>query len=370
MPGEKTFPSYCPDDWDALEILPDADDPVPPDVAAPQLAVRLETVPLTHVAPATPTQVEPATHTGDSGPSPTVSPPAAEPWDPYYFEAIKKGRFPALLTRSSVFKVNGARTKASRYGKATCMGQYELSVKGPFLSLRDKSIWEIAMGLAAEEDVDGEEFPVTMSTFAKNMELEDDSATTMGSIFDALVRLSCTQIEYDAQWGMKGAGKLLASARMADGKCFISVDGGLAPMLTRDYRFELLPTRRRSMGSDLARWLHDFIGINDQHNDPFHLAWLRKLSGSSATPARFSQQLITALAELRALEVMGPCTKRLVVESFEVFKVGRDPDKWKVSIIKGEDTRPFTKPPSNKLPAVSKREQQEHKAAVRGRVAL
>ncbi len=253
--------------------------------------------------------------------------------------ADRPGLFPALAARSALFRVGRpSASDAPHQGPVPSQGGYDLSLFGPWPRMRDKAVWEAAMGLAKELGNAAEPFRVSMSAIAARMGLSDTSGAALDSIWASLERLAACRIEFTLPRGARCGGSLLKAATKSGRARFIQVDMALAgPLFREDYQFKMDGSRRATLGGSLAQWLHDFLSTHEAQDKPLTLDYVRGLCGYDGARKSFPALLRAALAELaqKAPELL---------QSHALKKRGRASDAWAVELARGTARPSFAKP--------------------------
>ncbi len=317
MGQEQQFERPYEDDWDAPQ-------PRRPDRAAPA-------APKPVPAPSAPAA-------GQHLPQGTAAQTALAAWP----ARDRVGLYPALFSRSALFQVGrGARVKTAappRPRQVACQGEHELSATGPRLSMRDKAAWEFALDRARGAGLIGAQFELPLRSCALALgATKDRSAATLRRVRESLERLAATTLDYKLSTGEKGSFRLLATAQMR-GKVFVAaLDPKLGALLEADFLFQSEGKRRRGLGSDMAKWLHDFHSTHEQFDGAFALDTLRGLCGFEAQEGHFPSQLKAAL---QAVKEAAPG----VLADFQIAKPAAKSGKWKASVTRGEEVVPFEMP--------------------------
>lgn len=250
------------------------------------------------------------------------------------------GLYPSLFSRSALFQVGrgkrGARWPATR--KVACQGEHELEATGPRLSTRDKAVWEFAIDRARAAGQIGEEFELPLRACALALGAKKDrSSKSLDRVFESLERLASTQLDFKFASGESGSCKLLARAAMRGKACVVALDPALGALLAADFLFEIDVARRQKLGSDIAKWLHDFHSTHEQFDGTFLVGTLRELCGYEAQEGHFSGQLVAALNDAKA-------SAPGIVAGFEVSKPKAKAGAWKVSVARGDAAARFEMP--------------------------
>lgn len=334
MAHKQQFEEFYEPDWDA----PDLDQPARPDHHAAQSngAPAAAAPPAGGVAPsaaALPTGPVPATAPAQGS---NAAGQALAAWPPRH----RVGLYPSLFSRSALFQVGkGKRDTPWRATRTVaCQGGHELVATGPRLSMRDKAVWEFALDRARAAGQIGEEFELPLRACALALgATKDRSSKTLDRVFESLERLASTQLDFKFATGESGSCKLLARAAMRGKACVAAFDPALGALLGADFLFKIDAARRRTLGSDIAKWVHDFHSTHEQFDGAFLIGTLRELCGYEAQAGHFSGQLVAALEDAKA-RAPG------IVDGFEVSKPKAKADAWKVSIMRGDDAASFEMP--------------------------
>lgn len=131
-----------------------------------------------------------------------------------------------------------------------------------------------------------------------------------------------------------------------------SFDSGLLPLLEHDGGCRCRQATRKELRSELAAWLHDFLGSNATYR--YTVGRLRELSGYEAALDKFPSKLRKALADVLAIASD-------YFESFEIDDSAKDPAKWTVAATtKG---KPNYVPPKADMAERAKQKKAEKTAA-------
>lgn len=305
------FEKHYSDDWD---------DEQPPSRAAALAEVR----PVSRAPERPPVKEEPApaahTSAGSSTDEESTAPLRAMPHrdDP---------RMPGLLARSALFGAGpgSGQAEVRKLAPIGCYPPYKLVYEGPRLTMKDKQVWELALGAAKRRGWAGEEFKTSLSALAKGMGRKRPGGADTSLVRGSLERLARARVQFVLGDGHQGSGSLLLSARESAAGWWLAFDPGLCDLFERDFRFKMDAERRAMLKTELARWLHDFLSTHDEYEKGYKIADLRRLSGYEADASQFSSKLRNALADLVA---KAPS----LVKSFEMTRVGRESDDWMVKI--------------------------------------
>jgi hypothetical protein len=256
----------------------------------------------------------------------------------------RAGLYPALFSRSALFQVGrgkrlkGGEAPAPAPRAVACQGGHELSATGPRLSMRDKAVWEFALDRARAAGQIGVEFELSARACALALGASKDrSSETLRRVRESLDRLATTTLGYELSTGEKGSCKLLASSRRDGKACVVALDPKLGALLEADFLFKLDAPRRAGLGSDLAKWLHDFHSTHEQFDGAFSVETLRGLCGYEAQPGHFSGELQAAM---RALAEAAP----KLLAAFHVAKPSAKAGSWKASVTRGEEVVSYEMP--------------------------
>lgn len=262
--------------------------------------------------------------------------------------AKKLDYFPALFSRSALFRVGGADEDPDAFaGPAAAIaipaqGAVNLTLSGPWPRMRDKEVWEVALQLAKEAQDPSAPIRISLSDCAARLGRSDRSASTLDSIWRSLRRLALCRIEFDlpsAPMGRLG-GNLLQAAREVGKRREIEVDLAFANKLLADEsQFAINRQRRSLLSTALARWLHDFMSTHTTKEAAFvfEIRYLRELCGYGANKKRFPAALELALKELaqKAPEVLA---------GYAINKLGKSSDDWTGEVSSGSEKRLFQLP--------------------------
>lgn len=318
------------DDWDL---------PQPPRPRAPADGDALAVAsPPREAIPPRPLASRAATHTSAT-PAEAAQPVAASGIPTVLAHADKPDLFPALAARSALFRVGRpSASDAPHQGPVPSQGNYALSLFGPWPRMRDKAVWEAAMGLAKEAGNAAEPFRISLSAIAARMGLSDTSGAALDAIWASLELLAACRIEFTLPKGARCGGSLLRAATKVGRARFIQVDMALAgPLFREDYQFKMDGARRAKLGGSLAQWLHDFLSTHDAQDKPLTLGYLRELCGYDGPRKSFPALLRGALDELaqKAPELL---------QSHSLKKRSRASDAWSIELSRGSARPSFAKP--------------------------
>lgn len=330
MAQKQKFEEFYEPDWDA----PQSDQAAGAHRQAAQpkgapAAAALVAVGVPCAAPAT----EPAQAAAQGS---TVAPQALAAWPP----RDRAGLYPSLFSRSALFQVGKGKRDAPwrPTRKIQCQGEHKLEATGPRLSMRDKAVWEFAIDRARAAGQIGEEFELPLRACALALgATKDRSSKTLDRVYASLERLASTTLDFKFATGESGSCKLLARAAMRGKACVVALDPALGALLAADFLFLIDAGRRQKLGSDVAKWLHDFHSTHEQLDGAFLLGTLRKLCGYEGQEGHFSGQLVAALKDAKT-------SAPGVVAGFQVSKPKAKADAWKVSIVRGDDAASFEMP--------------------------
>ena len=244
--------------------------------------------------------------------------------------------FPGFIPRSALFQAGRpSACDESELRRIESQKNYELSVSGPRLTMRDKWIWEVAMQIAKETSSDMcQAFEVALSDFAQRMGLADRSSKTLGAIWTSLQRLSQVRVSFKLPTGHEGSGSLLATAVKIKGRTYLCVNPDFTwAAFALDSQFHIQSARRGGLSSSLAQWLHDFLSTHTENID-FTVDYLHDLSGYSGPLRNFPKALREALGELvRSVPSL--------VKSFEIVDKSKFSDDWIVKLSRGPEKAQF-----------------------------
>jgi hypothetical protein len=242
---------------------------------------------------------------------------------------------PSSVLRSALFGVvrRGRRRALEREVLATWEG-VTIRYTGWRLDQGDLDVWLAALHLAREYNL-GSKIPVTINDMLRIMGRctgKHDHEWFKG----AVARLTACAVEITA--GRKTFGGSLIEAFVRDdeiGEHVLFLSPQLSELFEDNDYTRIDWETRRSLGMDLAKWLHGYIASHRATQKSPHrigLARLRTLCGSETEELRkFRQQLREAMAELHAagvvkawritpsdaLEVVRPGHKREIFEGEE-----------------------------------------------------
>lgn len=270
--------------------------------------------------------------------------------------AAKADLFPAIFSRSALFRVSGADDSAIAPDASdpgiviAAQGGVNLRIKGPWPRMRDKAVWEVALEMAKASPDASAPIPVSLSKFADRLGYADKGSDTLAWIWTSLRRLSLCQVEFDSPSpsGQPLVGNLLAAARETTFGKEIAIDPAFASrLLDEDFQFVIDRARRATLSTALARWLHDFLSTHSGPRRPLDVPYLRALCGYAGKNKRFPNELERALVEL-AQKAPG------ILSSHSFSKPTRSSDGWTVSLVYGQEKRRFEQPKPASKPAAPK----------------
>lgn len=270
--------------------------------------------------------------------------------------AAKHDLFPAIFSRSALFRVSGADDPARAPNASDpavvveAQGGVNLRLKGPWPRMRDKAVWEVALEMAKASPDAAAPIPVSLSQFAARLGYADKGSDNLEWIWTSLRRLSFCQVEFDlpSSPGPRLVGKLLAAARETQfGKEIEIAPAFAARLLDEDFQFAIDRSRRATLSTALARWLHDFLSTHSSQSRPFDVPYLRALCGYGGEKKRFPSELEIALGEL-ARKAPG------ILASYAFAKPTRSSDGWTVSLVCGAEKRRFEQPKPAPKPATAR----------------
>lgn len=270
--------------------------------------------------------------------------------------AAKLDLFPALFSRSALFRVSGADDPAMAHNASDqavvieAQGGVGLRLRGPWPRMRDKAVWEVALEMAKASPDAAAPIPVRLSQFAARLGYADKGSDNLEWIWTSLRRLSFCQVEFDlpSSSGPRLVGNLLAAARETPfGKEIEIVPAFATRLLNEDFQFAIDRSRRATLSTALARWLHDFLSTHSSQNRPFDVPYLRALCGYGGEKKRFPSELESALGEL-AQKAPG------ILASYAFAKPTRSSDGWTVSLVCGAEKRRFEQPKPAQKPATAR----------------
>jgi hypothetical protein len=249
----------------------------------------------------------------------------------------RTGLYPALATRSALFGVARADPSGPDLPLHTVPAHlhYHLEYEGPRLSVRDKSIWEAAIDLGKESGLPaGAAMPMPLRTIGDRLGLASTGGDQLDWIWDGLKRLEKARVAFDSPTGQRIAGPLLGSVEMHSGAVAVSFDPGVTKhLIGRDMQFRIDTKRRRTLGSGLARWLHDFLSSHNEP-EPMDLKYLRNLCGYEAKKRRFPADLEKAMGEITQ-KASG------LAKGFKINRSGKDSDMWTLEVTQGHEKPSF-----------------------------
>lgn len=328
--AETRFEKHYSDDWDEEPQLPSRE---PSSHASWDAVSTLAPKPPTIAGSTAPLVIEPeppqAIPSSASEAMDLAGPPAGEAATvpPRAMPHRDDPRMPGLLARSALFGagLGSGQAEIRKLAPIGCYPPCKLAYEGPRLTMKDKQVWELALGAAKRSGWAGKEFKSSLSALAKGMGRKRPGGADTSLVRECLERLAGARVEFTLGDGLQGSGSLLLSARESATGWWIAFDPGLCDLFDRDFRFPMNAERRAILKTELARWLHDFLSTHDDYENGYKLADLRRLSGYEADQSQFSSKLRDALADLVA---KAPS----LVKSFKMARVGRDSDDWMVRI--------------------------------------
>lgn len=266
------------------------------------------------------------------------------PWAPTFpaiasaFPAMawsnKPDFFPAIAARSALFGARG-KSGARHAVELQAQGEFRIFFQGEPLGMTDKQIWEVAMSMAKQSPDLQCELAVSLSGFGDAMGTRDRGSDALARIWASLERLSRCHLDLKFPDGRECAGFMLASARREGRRKWIAADPALAgPLFAWGSQFRIQTDRRSTLGSALARWLHDFLSTHKASSRPLTVGYLRGLSGFGGHRADFPAKLDAALAEL-ASKAPGLLTGHAMPKS------SRNSDRWELRLARGQEKANF-----------------------------
>lgn len=263
--------------------------------------------------------------------------------------------FPSLTARSSLFCAsrigiyNSDDTKTETM-ELKCQGA-SLTYNGPRLDMHDKLVWETAVQIAKDRKAPvGTTFTISLRDFASRMGWKNPSGTNLKWIWTSIKRLSRAHLEYkatpkDAGPGeeqrhlptVEGVGTLIAGAQRRGDSYAIQICEQFSKFAFElDKQFLIQIKRRETLKNLLAKWLHDFLSTHTKEQE-FDISYLRGLSGFTGRQKDFPGKLTAALDELKGF-VPG------LVAGYEMVKVGKSSDEWKIVVKRGDEKPQFIMP--------------------------
>jgi len=325
------------DDWGDDDAAPEPSAPTQP----PQAARHTPSKPrLAHPAPA----LQPAPTAED-----------AETGEPMPRRA-KTGHYPALACRSSLFGIGAATPNAPDlvHVALAAPASYGLKYSGPRLTLHDKAVWEAAIDLAKPTGRGvGAGAAIPLRAIAEHMGLSSRGGPALASIHARLLRLERARVSFTTHAGVRASGPLLASVAIIGQTATVEFDPGIAQDLLGggEDQFLVNAARRRTLGSSLAQWLHDYASTH-KAIPTLDLRHLRGLCGYGGEKRHFPKALSLALGEVAA-------AAPTLLKSHAINRNGQDSDMWTVDMSKGDENPVF-------LPAARKRSSISATAATGG----
>lgn len=252
----------------------------------------------------------------------------------------KLDQFPAFATRSALFCASKHASALPQNTPLKSQGTYALRAGGPRLDMRDKAVWEAAIGMAKEFPDPSQEIPINLSELSRRIGQRDANGAALTRVWKSLERLAQADVELTLQ-GKVHAGKMLAAATFNGSSRSIRLDFGLcALVLESDAQFKINSVRRHSLSSALAQWLHDFFSTHSAYGAALTLGYLRELCGFDGQTRRFPKLLDVAMAELATKAPQ-------LVTGHRISKVGRSSEKWTLNVDRGPEAPVFTKARAN-----------------------
>ena len=251
----------------------------------------------------------------------------------------KPEHFPAFMSRSALFRAGRSASQSPQTPIDIPAQGCSIKTAGARLSMRDKAIWEVAIQLAKENSQDmSRPYIVSLRDFAKRIGDGDMGGDALDAIWQSLLRLCSVTVHFAAR-GASGAGSMLSTAVKRDGKCYIRLNPDFVqPALASDIQFRIRSQRRNGLCMALSQWLHDFYSTHTETRD-LDISYLRALCGYDGPAKNFPTKLRKAMAEL-ASKVPE------IIASFEIVRLGRNSDGWKLRIVRGSERPEFTVPKS------------------------
>lgn len=249
----------------------------------------------------------------------------------------KPDYFPAFMSRSAMFKAGRASEDMSTFIEFPAQG-CTLRCRGPRLTMKDKHVWETAIQIAKESSPGlSSSFEIGLRDFARRMGHKDFCSKTLTPIWNSLERLACARIEFDIPGQCSGVGSMLSTAAKRGNQFYLRLNPDFAlPALMGDKQFKIRSERRAKLSSSLAQWLHDFYSTHSAARD-LDLGYLRKLCGYDSITRNFANKLDQAMKELSNIAPE-------LIASFEIIKVGRESDLWKLRVVRGTEGASYKMP--------------------------
>lgn len=249
----------------------------------------------------------------------------------------KPDHFPAFMSRSAMFKAGRSSEDMATFTEFPAQG-CTLRCRGPRLTMKDKHVWETAIQIAKESSPGlSSSFEIGLRDFARRMGHKDFCSKTLTPIWDSLERLACARIEFDIPGQCSGVGSMLSTAVKRNNRFYLRLNPDFAlPALMGDKQFKIRSERRAKLSSALAQWLHDFYSTHSAARD-LDLGYLRELCGYDSIPRNFPNKLDQAMKELSDIAPE-------LIASFEIIKVGREGDLWKLRAVRGPESASYKMP--------------------------
>lgn len=218
------------------------------------------------------------------------------------------------------------------------LGSYAIHFDGPRLSMNDKRVFEAVARLAKASSHDlNEMLDTSLREIAVRMGWSATGGRSLTWVWDSLVRLNESSIEFRLPDGIPREGRLIESATKSPRGVHIRFDPGfILPAFGIDKQFKINTDRRATLTSPLAQWLHDFISTHSTAY-PLTFAPLRELCGFEARSRAFPKRLADASAVLCAASPE-------LVANVEQVKSSRSSDLWEIQFTRGTEPADFFDP--------------------------
>jgi hypothetical protein len=273
----------------------------------------------------------------------------------------RAGHFPAFMSRGALFGSERPDPKLPPRPKWTAKTQGEAVVEcqGTRLNMRDKEVWQIVIDLAKEAQLDmNEPLQTQLSEIARRLGANVGGGRVLRGIWATLERLAAAQVDFVLKGGHAGGGRMLLAVAKGQSGVEIRLDPNfVASALDRNLQIGVDAVRRRSLGSPLAEWLHDFFTSHETAVS-LDLGYLRALCGFENEKRRFPSRLRAAM---QILIDSAPA----VIVGYGIEGSGKDSDLWRLVPVRGQEAVLASHPklaPANTPP---KSKKQQRRSGVR-----
>jgi len=266
----------------------------------------------------------------------------------------RTGHFPAFMSRGALFGSERPDPKLPPRPQWSAKTQGEAVVKcqGTRLNMRDKEVWQIVIDLAKEAQLDmAEPLQAQLSEIARRLGATVDGGRALKGVWATLERLAAAEVHFVLKGGHAGGGKMLQAVAKGRSGVEIRLDPAfVTAALDRNLQIGVDAVRRRSLGSPLAEWLHDFFSSHEKAI-PLTLGYLRELCGFDNEKRRFPGRLRAAM------EILKDCAPA-VIEGYGIEGSGKDSDLWRLVTVRGPEAvlASHPKPASAAAPPKSKKQ--------------